>query len=79
MDYKPDVVMDGENYKGRKSWTKEEDEILIQNIQAYGVGHWSTIAQALRDNETMPKSLDEHSGSCGEPIGVVSGRGAAYI
>lgn len=35
--------------KTRKAWSKEEDEVLLQCIQTYGIGHWSAISQALRE------------------------------
>ena len=60
MDYKMDGSIEMEPYpKTRKAWTKEEDEILLQSIQAYGVGHWSTIAQALREQTGIPRTTKQ--------------------
>lgn len=60
MDYKPDEFTELEPFsKMRKAWTKEEDELLIQSIQAYGVGHWSTIAQALREQTGIARTTKQ--------------------
>ena len=50
MEYKMDSQVDMSQYgKTRKSWSKEEDDILIRCIHAYGIGHWSTISQSLQE------------------------------
>ena len=41
--------LDIEQEKSRKTWSKEEDECLLQMINLYGVGNWSSISQALKE------------------------------
>ena len=60
MEFKLDPQIDMEPYvKTRKAWTKEEDEVLIQSIQTYGVGHWAAVAQALREQTGIQRSTKQ--------------------
>lgn len=60
MSFKIEPQMELEQFpKTRKAWTKEEDEVLMQCIQAYGVGHWATIAQALREQTGIQRSTKQ--------------------
>ena len=60
MEFKLDPQIDMEPYvKTRKAWTKEEDEVLLQSIQTYGVGHWAAVAQALREQTGIQRSTKQ--------------------
>jgi len=38
---------DGMEYRGKKTWTAEEDRTLKDLVQAHGVGNWSILASQL--------------------------------
>lgn len=38
---------DGMEYRGKKTWTAEEDKTLKELVQTYGVGNWSILASQL--------------------------------
>ena len=38
-----------EGKKGRRSWSKIEDETLQNLISSYGAGHWVQVASALQE------------------------------
>ena len=68
MDYKMDGSIEMEPYpKTRKAWTKEEDEILLQSIQAVARANWHPT-----HDEAVPESMDEYSGSERKQAGVDS-------
>ena len=60
MEYKMDSQVDMSQYgKTRKSWSKEEDDILIRCIHAYGIGHWSTISQSLQEQTGIKRTTKQ--------------------
>lgn len=60
MEYIKDLPMEDDTVpKSRRPWSKEEDGFLIQFVNTYGVGHWSTIAQALKERTGISRTTKQ--------------------
>lgn len=60
MEYIKDLPMEDDTVpKSRRPWSKEEDGFLIQFVNTYGVGHWSTIAQALKERTGITRTTKQ--------------------
>jgi hypothetical protein len=51
--------------KAYRSWTSEEDQVLINGVRIHGAGNWAAIAEQLpgRTGQSMPTALDQEIGS----------------